>query len=45
MSPALTWSVMQNVDIDLVGQFVFQKTGDDFVSLVQAAFLRVKWSY
>jgi hypothetical protein len=45
LSPAITWSVLQNVDVDLVGQLVFQKQEKKHVSPVQGVFLRVKWSY
>jgi hypothetical protein len=45
VSPAVTWSAKQNLDIDLVGQFVFNESGDKYLSPVQAGFLRVKWSY
>jgi hypothetical protein len=45
LSPAITWSALQNVDIDLVGQLVFQKEEKKYVSPIQAVFLRVKWSY
>ncbi len=44
-SPAITWSAKQNVDLDLVGQFVFSESGQRYLSPVQAGFLRVKWSY
>ncbi len=45
ISPALTWSAKQNLDIDLVGQIVLNKSGSKYLSPVQAGFLRVKWSY
>lgn len=45
LSPAVSWSVAEDIDIDVVGQFVFQKSGKDFISPVQAGFFRVKWSY
>lgn len=45
LSPAITWSAKQNLDIDLVGQIVLSKSNDKYISPVQAGFLRVKWSY
>ena len=45
VSPAITWSVSQNMDLDLVAQIVLQESGMKYGSPVQAGFLRVKWSY
>lgn len=45
ISPAITWSAKQNLDVDLVGQFVFSEENRNYLSPVQAGFLRVKWSY
>ncbi|HLF65056.1 MAG TPA: hypothetical protein VI603_14930 [Saprospiraceae bacterium] len=45
ISPAFTWSAKQNLDLDLVGQFVLNKSDSKYLSPVQAGFLRVKWSY
>lgn len=45
LSPAFTWSVKQNFDIDLVGQLVFNSASGRYRSPIQAGFLRVKWSY
>lgn len=44
--PAFTWSALRDLDVDLVGQLIFNKTTDrQYVSPVQAVFLRIKWSY
>lgn len=45
ISPTLTYSIKTNWDIDLVSQLVWNKDADAYVSPVQAAFLRLKWSY
>ncbi len=44
LNPVLTYSLSQNWDLDLVGQFVFQKT-DKYKSDIQAGFIRIKWSF
>ena len=44
INPVLSYSLAQNWDLDLVGQFVFQKE-EKYRSPVQAGFLRVKWSF
>ena len=44
LNPVLTYSLSQNWDLDLVGQLAFQKE-EKYRSLVQAAFIRVKWSF
>jgi hypothetical protein len=45
VTPAITWSALSDIDVDLVGQFVLHREGKDYVSPVQAGFLRIKWSY
>jgi hypothetical protein len=44
LDPALTYSLAQNWDLDVVVQVVFQKT-TKYESPVQAGFLRIKWSF
>jgi hypothetical protein len=45
VSPTLTYSMKTNWDLDLIGQLVWNKDGSVYLSPVQAAFLRLKWSY
>ena len=45
INPSFTYSLAQNIDLNLVGQIVFQHTGNGYRSDIQAFFLRVKWSY
>jgi len=46
LNPTVTFSIAQNWDIDLVGQITFDKEPQrGYVSLVQALFGRVKWSF
>ncbi len=46
LNPTVTFSIAQNWDIDLVGQITFDKEPDrGYVSLVQALFGRIKWSF
>lgn len=46
INPSLTISVKQNLDLDLIGQFFY---GDDingnFSSILQAGYVRMKWSF
>ncbi len=44
VNPSLTYSIAQNWDLDLIGQIVFSKE-DQYKSPVQAAFLRLKYSF
>jgi len=46
VNPALTISVLQNLDVDLIGQLFYgeDQTGH-FGSLLKAAYIRVKWSF
>lgn len=44
-TPTVTYSLRQNLDLDFVAQVLFNDDGKNYVSPVQAGFLRVKWSY
>ncbi len=44
VNPALTYSLSQNWDLDLVGQLAFQKE-EKYKGSVQAGFIRLKWSF
>ncbi|RMG81664.1 MAG: hypothetical protein D6714_12625 [Bacteroidetes bacterium] len=44
LNPTLTWSLTQNVDLDFVGQLIFEKNAR-YESPVQALFLRTKLSF
>jgi len=45
LTPTFTYSLGQNLDVDLVSQIVLQDTTERYGSDIQAYFLRVKWSY
>lgn len=45
LSPNVTVSVAQSWDLDLVGQLVFNEENDRYTSPVNAAFLRLKFSF
>lgn len=45
LTPTFTYSLGQNLDVDLVSQIVLQERMEQYGSDVQAYFLRVKWSY
>lgn len=46
LNPTLSYSLAENWDLDLVGQLTFNKEPDrGYASLVQALFLRWKWSF
>lgn len=45
LNPYLTYSILENWDIDLVGQIIFSDNGEKYNSPIQAFFLRVKYSY
>lgn len=45
LNPSMTVSIANNWDLDLVGQIVFNKENVSYTSPIQAAFLRIKWSY
>jgi len=44
-NPNLTYSIAQNVDINIVGQILLQGDGDNYFSPTQVGYLRVKWSF
>ncbi len=44
-NPTLTYSLAQNLDADLVGQFIFQNSGNGYGSNTQVFYLRIKWSF
>ncbi len=44
-NPTLTVSVASNWDLDFIGQLVFNQNADQYVSPIQALFLRLKLSY
>ncbi len=46
LNPSFTYSIASNWDIDLIGQIALQKPPNDpYQSLVNALFLRLKWSF
>jgi len=45
VNPTLTYSLAENVDINLVGQIILQEGMDRYESPTQVAYLRVKWSF
>lgn len=46
LNPSLTLSVLQNLDLDIVGQLFYGTDGQsDFGSLFRAFYLRLKWSF
>lgn len=45
LTPTFTYSLGQNLDVDLVSQIILQEGEEQYGSDVQAFFLRVKWSY
>ena len=45
VNPMVTWSVANNFDLDLVAQLTFNWDGANYISPVQAWFVRVKWSF
>jgi len=45
INPSFNYSLSQNLDVDLVGQVIFQNRDAGFKSDIQAFFLRLKWSY
>jgi hypothetical protein len=44
-NPGLTYSMAENWDLDLIGQFVFNKAESSYTSPIQAIFLRLKFSF
>ncbi len=45
LNPTLTYSLSQNIDIDLIGQVIFQKGVEKYRSPTQVVYLRGKWSW
>ena len=45
LSPTLTYSIANNLDVDLVGQLVLQNRVDGYGSQANVFYLRIKWSY
>jgi hypothetical protein len=45
LNPAITFSVLNNFDLDLVGQLFFGEIQDDFQSISEVLFVRLKWSF
>ncbi len=43
--PTVSWSVVQNLDLDLFGQFFWDDPGDKFESTTKLIFIRAKWSF
>jgi hypothetical protein len=44
-NPTLTYSIKENWDLDMVGQLVFNRAEGYYTSPIQAAFLRMKFSF
>ncbi|MEM1318674.1 MAG: hypothetical protein AAGG75_00390 [Bacteroidota bacterium] len=44
VNPTLSYSIQQNWDLDLVGQMAFSES-PHYKALIQALFLRLKWSF
>ena len=45
LSPTLTYSIANNLDVDLVGQIVLQDGPNGYGSQTNVFYLRMKWSY
>lgn len=46
INPTITYSLAQNIDVNLIGQIVFQGDGtNNYGSPTQVAYLRLKWSF
>lgn len=45
LSPTLSYSIANNLDVDLVGQLVLQDGADRYGSQANVFYLRMKWSY
>lgn len=45
VGPALTWSLMNNLELMLTGQLFFGHSGTEFGDIGQIAFGRLKWSF
>ncbi|MEQ9098963.1 MAG: hypothetical protein RIF36_09870 [Imperialibacter sp.] len=44
-SPFVTYSVVPNLDLDLLGQFFLGDIGEGYTLLAKVAYTRVKWSF
>jgi hypothetical protein len=46
LNPNVTFSVMQNLDLDLIGQLFYgRNAAGEFGSLLKAGYVRLKWSF
>lgn len=46
INPSLTYSVRQNLDLDLIGQMFFGNNAQgNFTSLINSLYIRLKWSF
>lgn len=45
LSPAITFSVLNNFDLDLIGQIFYGEFQDEFQSISEVLFVRLKWSF
>ncbi len=45
INPSVTVSVLNNFDLDLIGQFFYGELQGDFQSLSKALYTRLKWSF
>lgn len=45
INPTITYSLAENVDINLVGQIILQDDGSTYESPTQVGYLRLKWSF
>ncbi|AXT51930.1 hypothetical protein D1818_14130 [Aquimarina sp. BL5] len=46
INPTITYSLAQNIDLDLIGQFVFQNSEDlGYFSPTQIGYLRITWNF
>ncbi len=45
INPTLTYSISQNVDINLIGQIFLQQNANKYRSPINIAYLRIKWSF
>ena len=43
--PTLSYSILENWDLDAVGQLLFAQTGSTYSNVSNAFFFRIRWSY
>ena len=43
--PTLSWSIIENLDLDLFGQFFWDDASGEFKSTSKLIFVRTKWSF